>query len=197
MSKARLSVLHCYNIGHNGHRINLYGVIMTRVGNLHAGGQSSLGHLSLLHRSQWNVNDMTWSMIKSPFGNIIRLCVSVMTKIKYYHVFPVRSEFDTLHATDFFWYQKTIRLMACSAMTLVNRMSRKYIVLLPTQYRIVKLEKVVRFKFHEYTLIIIDLYTVLYNVMCMTLSCIVIVTFCFTLLKEGTQSNAHIQLEFS
>ena len=49
---ARLSVLQCYNMGHNGHGINLYGVIMTLMDNLHAGGQSSLGHLSLLHR-QW------------------------------------------------------------------------------------------------------------------------------------------------
>ena len=50
---ARLSGLQCYSIGHNGHRINLYGVAMPRImrmGNLHAGGQSSLGHLSLLHR---------------------------------------------------------------------------------------------------------------------------------------------------
>ena len=47
---ARLSVLQCYNMGHNGHGINLYGVIMILIGNLHAGGQSSLGHLSLLHR---------------------------------------------------------------------------------------------------------------------------------------------------
>ena len=29
MSYARLSGLQCYNIGHNGHRINLYGDIMT------------------------------------------------------------------------------------------------------------------------------------------------------------------------
>ena len=42
--------LQCYNMGHNGHGINLYGVIMTLMGKLHAGGQSILGHLSLLHR---------------------------------------------------------------------------------------------------------------------------------------------------
>ena len=47
---ARLSGLQCFNMGHNGHGINLYGVIMTLMGNIHAGGQSSLGHLSLLHR---------------------------------------------------------------------------------------------------------------------------------------------------
>ena len=37
-------------MGHNGHGINLYGVVMILMGNLHAGGQSSLGHLSLVHR---------------------------------------------------------------------------------------------------------------------------------------------------
>ena len=47
---ARLSVLQCYNMGHNGHGIKLYGVIMTLMGNLHAGEQYNLGHLSLLHR---------------------------------------------------------------------------------------------------------------------------------------------------
>ena len=30
---ARLSGLHCYNMGHNGHGINLCGVIMTIMGN--------------------------------------------------------------------------------------------------------------------------------------------------------------------
>ena len=47
---ARLSVLQCFNMGHNGHVIHLYGVVMILMGNLHAGGQSNLGHLSLLHR---------------------------------------------------------------------------------------------------------------------------------------------------
>ena len=36
-------------MGHNGHRINLYGVVMILMGNLHAGRQSNLGHLSILH----------------------------------------------------------------------------------------------------------------------------------------------------
>ena len=45
---ARMSGLQCFNMGHNG--INLYGVSMTPMENLHAGGQSSLGHLSLVHR---------------------------------------------------------------------------------------------------------------------------------------------------
>ena len=50
----RLSGLQCFNMGHNGHGINLYGIVMTLMGNLNAGGQSSLGHLSLLHRYvQW------------------------------------------------------------------------------------------------------------------------------------------------
>ena len=47
---ARVSSLQCYNMGHNSRGINLYGVIMTLMGNKHAGWQSSLGHLSLLHR---------------------------------------------------------------------------------------------------------------------------------------------------
>ena len=37
-------------MGHNVHGINLYGVVMTLMDNLHAGGQSSLGHLRLVHR---------------------------------------------------------------------------------------------------------------------------------------------------
>ena len=36
---------------YNGHGINLYGVIMTLMDILHAGGQSNLGYLSLLHRA--------------------------------------------------------------------------------------------------------------------------------------------------
>ena len=37
-------------MGHNGHGIKLYGVAMILMENLHAGGQSNLGNLSLLHR---------------------------------------------------------------------------------------------------------------------------------------------------
>ena len=54
VSLARMSGLQCFNMGHNGNGINLYGVSMTLMGNKHAGGQSSLGHLSLVHRD--------WSM---------------------------------------------------------------------------------------------------------------------------------------
>ena len=50
---ARLSGLQCFNMSHNGHGINLYGVVMILMGNLHAGGQFNLGHLSLLHRYTW------------------------------------------------------------------------------------------------------------------------------------------------
>ena len=39
-------------MGHNGHGIphgiNMYGIIMTLMGKIHVGGQSELGHLSLL-----------------------------------------------------------------------------------------------------------------------------------------------------
>ena len=36
---------------HNGHGIiDLYGVVMIRMGSLHADGQSNLGYLSLVHR---------------------------------------------------------------------------------------------------------------------------------------------------
>ena len=37
-------------MGHSGHGINLYGVVMILMGNVHAGEQSNLKHLSLLHR---------------------------------------------------------------------------------------------------------------------------------------------------
>ena len=40
-------------MGHNGHGINLYGVVTILMGNLHAGGQSNLGYLSLLHRQRF------------------------------------------------------------------------------------------------------------------------------------------------
>ena len=46
----RLSGLRCFNIGYSGNGINLHGVVMIFMGNLHAGGQFNLGHLSLLHR---------------------------------------------------------------------------------------------------------------------------------------------------
>ena len=41
----RLSGLQGYNMDHNGHGINLYGVIMTLMGNLHAREHSNMGHL--------------------------------------------------------------------------------------------------------------------------------------------------------
>ena len=44
---ARLSGLQCFNMGHNGHGINLHAVVMILMGIVHAGGQSNLGHLSL------------------------------------------------------------------------------------------------------------------------------------------------------
>ena len=44
---ARLSGLQCYNMGHNGHGINLHGAIMTLMGYVHACGQSNLGRLSI------------------------------------------------------------------------------------------------------------------------------------------------------
>ena len=47
---ARLSGLQCFNMGHDGHGINMYGVVVILMGNLHAGGQSNLGQLSLSHR---------------------------------------------------------------------------------------------------------------------------------------------------
>ena len=47
---ARLSGLNALSWGHNGHGINLYGFVMILIGNVHAGGQSNLCHLSLLHR---------------------------------------------------------------------------------------------------------------------------------------------------
>ena len=47
---AILSGLQCFNMGHNGHGINLYGVIIIIMGYFHVGGQSNLGHLSLVHR---------------------------------------------------------------------------------------------------------------------------------------------------
>ena len=44
-----MSGLHCYNMGHDGHGINLYGALMPLMilmGNLQAGGHSDRGTLS-------------------------------------------------------------------------------------------------------------------------------------------------------
>ena len=46
-------------MGHNGHRINLHGVVMILMGNVHAGGQSNLGELSLVHRPRVSVSAHT------------------------------------------------------------------------------------------------------------------------------------------
>ena len=47
----RLPSLQCYSMGHNGHGINLYGVIMTLMGDLHVGENSDRGLSVLVHRS--------------------------------------------------------------------------------------------------------------------------------------------------
>ena len=52
MSLTRLSGLQCYSMGHNGHGINLYSVVMILRGNLHAGGQSNPGHFETFHQKQ-------------------------------------------------------------------------------------------------------------------------------------------------
>ena len=44
MSPGRIVPLQCHNMGHNGHGINLYGVLMIIMGNLHTGGHSVLVH---------------------------------------------------------------------------------------------------------------------------------------------------------
>ena len=36
------SIVECHNMGYNGHRINLYGVFMIIMGNLHAGDRGTL-----------------------------------------------------------------------------------------------------------------------------------------------------------
>ena len=43
MSLASLSGIQCYNIGHNGHGIILYGIHMIIMGNLHAEEHSDRG----------------------------------------------------------------------------------------------------------------------------------------------------------
>ena len=43
---ARWSGLQCYSMGHNCHGINLYGVPMILIANLHTGGHSDRGTLS-------------------------------------------------------------------------------------------------------------------------------------------------------
>ena len=77
MSLARLSGLQCVNMDHNGHGINLYGVVMILMGILHAGGQSNLGHLSLLHRS--TMDQCSLSINYNTYCEIFTSCLS-----KYY-----------------------------------------------------------------------------------------------------------------
>ena len=57
-----LSGLQCFNMVHNGLGINLCGVVtcMLLMGNLHAGGQSNLGHLSLVHWYKTNFLYLVW-----------------------------------------------------------------------------------------------------------------------------------------
>ena len=64
---ARMSGLQCFNMGHNGHGINLYGVSMTLMGNYHAGGQSSLGHLRLVHRRPFWMSEIHFHRNMWPF----------------------------------------------------------------------------------------------------------------------------------
>ena len=73
---------------HNGHGINLYGVVMNLMGILHAGGQSDLGHLSLLHRPNIKTIVVTHYLCPddSDWSNLYQKCT--MTKV--YRVFQIK-----------------------------------------------------------------------------------------------------------
>ena len=119
---ARLSGLQCYNMGHNGHGINLYGVIMTLMGNLHAGGQSSLGHLSLLHRSperQSNTRQtaiMTGQIGDKCSGKKIAKCVYTYTGaiLLSIYILYINLHMSNMKASRYrlfeLWCQITIRM---------------------------------------------------------------------------------------
>ena len=82
---ARLSGLLCFTMGHNGHEINLYGVVMILMGNLYAGGQSNLGNLSLLHRlhiTGWFTQHRIWQLLFSTL-----LCVSVCLNTPWFWIY--------------------------------------------------------------------------------------------------------------
>ena len=51
MSPDQIDPMQCYNMGHNGHGINLYGVLMILMVNLHTGGYFD-GGLSVLVNSE-------------------------------------------------------------------------------------------------------------------------------------------------
>ena len=122
MSWARLSVLQCNNMSHNayGHGINLYDVIMTRVGNLHECGQSSLGHFSLLHRYQHEkVSDQNayspWAHIRmSPctpmhyFAGASQRRINILLSIDTFYGVrnPIKSLFSVLDHYNIFKYTK-------------------------------------------------------------------------------------------
>ena len=76
----------CYYKGHNGHGINLYGVIMTLMGNSHTGGQSNLGHLSVLHRDQ-----LVMLLLPGCPGSIPRIFHHV---IRIYHTIMENTKWD-------------------------------------------------------------------------------------------------------
>ena len=74
VGEARLSVLQCYNMGHNGHGINVYGVIMTLyLGNLHACGQFYVGHLSLSHRDYFSHQHLQMKVMTFAINTIINI----------------------------------------------------------------------------------------------------------------------------
>ena len=78
---ARLSGLQCFSMGHNGHGINLYGVVMILMGNLYAGGQLNLGHLSLVHPVRFAYN------YTASFRSILRV-LSPFSFGEFINVFP-------------------------------------------------------------------------------------------------------------
>ena len=81
-----LSGIQCYNMGHNSHGINLYGILIIPMGNLHAGGHSERRTLSpstmctsYILATRLNAK-LTLGMRKTPHNVNVNPCMCLSTK---------------------------------------------------------------------------------------------------------------------
>ena len=85
---ARLTGLQSFNMGHNDNGINLFGVVMILIGNLHAGGQSNLGHLSLVHRLKITYNRISHQYATFFYKSFHNMAAGIFKFRGYYSKVP-------------------------------------------------------------------------------------------------------------
>ena len=78
MSPGQIVPLQCLGMGHNGHGINLNGVLMILMGNLHVGGHHDRGSLSPSTPDVWSV--------------CVKECSVLVRDIERYHTFEEEIE---------------------------------------------------------------------------------------------------------